>query len=428
MTEKEVLAVLGEPDDVRTKYDPNGYYPGSPHVWGYGTDGHLTFPTLGCVFFCEGGTVRNVYGGQGTPPFRRLFQEEELRGLLRLIDKAPRVWGSSFNPRTIIQIVNRLQPLGKEKALAAIDEYLRVAPRWESWPAREGLFLVLRVLFDVPEDPGYMPWMHLGLPNLQRPFDPKRLPHFPLVLLDDIPLLLIRGYELAGSPEPVEVHVDYFRKHGQIRAKPLRPSDAPLSVFRVFQTGLLRDLELQAHDLEWMVMNQFLWLMESVYRKDPDPHGSKLEFDNLAEQWQAVIDAVAKRDICWDEQKVHYTFKDGSFLPERPKKYYRRVIWQLGVEDWSVVIIERHDERCLLVHFSWLGIEPPGTQPEPRTVRVYALNERQKPLAEFQITGQALFRGITTGQSPVVKLQEGESVQMELSFGKETKVSPVYVP
>ena len=52
--------------------------------------------------------------------------------------------GYHYNPLAVIRVVNALQPLGKDKALAALDEYLRVASDFHS-PAREGVFLVLRV-------------------------------------------------------------------------------------------------------------------------------------------------------------------------------------------------------------------------------------------------------------------------------------------
>src|SRR5207248_8563832 len=94
--------------------------------------------------------VQYVYGGDGQPPDSRMFSEAELRPLLRLIDQAPAYhFGYAYDPLAVIRIVNVVQPLGEDKALAAIDEYLRVASYFHS-RGRRGVFLVLRVLFDVP--------------------------------------------------------------------------------------------------------------------------------------------------------------------------------------------------------------------------------------------------------------------------------------
>ena len=42
MTREEVEAILGKPDDVRTKYDPGGIRRAETgEIWSYGTNGHL---------------------------------------------------------------------------------------------------------------------------------------------------------------------------------------------------------------------------------------------------------------------------------------------------------------------------------------------------------------------------------------------------
>jgi len=98
---------------------------------------------------------------------------------------------------------------------------------------------VLRVLFDVPDDPGYMPHIYVGAPYPKKPEDPKSVPRFPVLLLDDVPLMLVSGYLLAGEAEHVESHVDYFRKNGRLRAKPLAPTNDPLGVYDQFERSFL---------------------------------------------------------------------------------------------------------------------------------------------------------------------------------------------
>src|SRR5262245_4248262 len=102
-----------------------------------------------------------------------MFAEEELRSILRVLDETPSYNnGSGYNPRGGIRAVNALQPLGKEKALAAVAEYLRVSPVSFDAPAVEGMFLVLRTLFEIPTPPGHMPVMHMGQPS---PIGPEYL-------------------------------------------------------------------------------------------------------------------------------------------------------------------------------------------------------------------------------------------------------------
>jgi len=128
MPQKEVRRLLGKPDDVRTQNDPGGITTfRTKEIWCYGTNGHLTFPTLGCVYIDTESKAQYVFGGGADTPDPALLSEEKLAGLLRLIDRAPQLAGYQYDPLPIIHIVNALQPLGKDKALAVIDEYLRVA-------------------------------------------------------------------------------------------------------------------------------------------------------------------------------------------------------------------------------------------------------------------------------------------------------------
>jgi hypothetical protein len=277
MPEKEVLAILGKPDDVRTEYDPGGIRTTrTKEIWCYGTNGHLTFPTLGRVYIDQNAKTQYIFGGRGKPPEAGTFKEEQLRELLRLIDRAPELQGHRFDPLPIIQIVDALQPLGKEMALAAIREYLRVASEHHS-DAREGLFVVLRVLFEIPADTGYMPRVGLGAPWPPEPkADPKAAPRFPVVLVEDVPVLLVSGYELSGVEQPVEEHVDYFNKHGQLRVKPLHPTHKPLAAYDRFVDSYLRLYCEDARSRQngkLMVINQLLRLVDSVYRRDADWYG-----------------------------------------------------------------------------------------------------------------------------------------------------------
>lgn len=125
----------------------------------------------------------------------------------------------AYNPAAVIEAVNALQPLGKEAALAEVERYLQ---QQDKGAQATGLFWVLRVLFAVPSESGFPP-LHLGQPAIPPPSEAGHLPRFPIVMVQDVPLLASRGYFLAGLPEPVEAHIAYYRLHGTLRAAPLAP-------------------------------------------------------------------------------------------------------------------------------------------------------------------------------------------------------------
>ena len=125
-----------------------------------------------------------------------------------------------YDPAHVVDAVNELQPLGKEAALERVEEFLSArGPQQPSY----GLFWVLRVLFDVPAEQGFPP-VRIGQPSVSPPSKSGPLPRFPIVIADDVPLLAVRGYSLAGLAEGVDAHVAYFREHGTLRSAPLSPS------------------------------------------------------------------------------------------------------------------------------------------------------------------------------------------------------------
>ena len=427
MTAAQVEKALGKPDDVVTPYDPGADFTRTSEVWGYGTnDGHLSFPTLGSVYM-EKGKVKYFSGAEGTPPDPQLFDEGALRALLQLIDRA-----GNNNPLDLIRIVNALQPLGKDKALAAISEYLRVASRYDDHEMiGHGVFLILRLLFEVPEDPGYMPRMMVGGPQPAEPKDPKILPRFPLVLIDDIPLNLVYGYALGGEAEPAAQHVDYFRKYGKLREHPLHPTDDPLSVMARIQNSpqWLYGSKPGTGDYEMgpkFLANQLLALVDSVYWV-PEYNGARISGEHFDRQnWERITKMFAQLHVKWDADRNIYTFSDGTTLPEFKKPVYRRQIWDLpGLGVDARLIIERIDPKY--VRMDLVHPESRGHRVEETTVRIYPPWNQKHTLAHFNIPFSA-GRDIYQVTGTYIELEPGDPIQAETVSKGKTEKSPVFTP
>lgn len=137
---------------------------------------------------------------------------------LALLKQAAERPMEDYDPDEIVAAVNFLQPRGKERALAQLEELLATLGSGDN----TGLFWVLRALFDLQTGVEFPPVM-LGQPSIPPPSDLATLPRYPIVIAQDIPLLAIRGYLLGGLPERVETHLAYFRTHGVIRSRLLNP-------------------------------------------------------------------------------------------------------------------------------------------------------------------------------------------------------------
>lgn len=138
-----------------------------------------------------------------------------------LLQRASSSAFATYHPGTVIEAVNALVLLGKDGALAAIEGFLGKQDLAKD--PHQGLFLVLRVLFEADPHPP----MLLGGSRPAPPSSPSSLPRFPIMIVDDVPVMLVASYTLRGLPEPVTTHVEYYRKHGTLRAAPLAPSAGP---------------------------------------------------------------------------------------------------------------------------------------------------------------------------------------------------------
>lgn len=444
MDDVQVRELVGPPDDVKTATDPGGITAArTVEIWRYGTNGHLTFPTLGSIHMMADNTVQYVFGGRGEPPSKSMFAEADLRELLRVLDRAPSYnSGVHYDPLAIVRAVNALHPLGKSKAVAAIAEYLRVSS-WLDDPGREGVFLVLRSLFQVPTAPGHMPTMMVGAPSPAGPKDPKVLPRFPLVLIDDVPLLLVTGYMLAGRAEPPEWHLAKFRKLGVLRAKPLRPTDDPVALADRLvgspSTPFMQRTGLEGGWTRAMIINQILTAMDTVFRLNRSNHGARFGAGkHIDRRWQAIKTGAKKRRIRWDATTQRYTFRDGTTLPVRVAKLYQREIWNLravpGARTATLVLERKATDRVRLA----LRVQMRTGQRLPHlVVRLFnASTNRQIATLELGEPGpggsSATWTGSNTGVGSMmtksVPLAAGIEVQPVLELGGNKHVGPKMRP
>jgi hypothetical protein len=432
MSASDVEALLGEPDDIRTTHDSLGgivtYR--TKAIWCYGTDGHLTTPTLGSVYLDEQDRVQFVFGvGPALP--EGLFDEDELRRLLRVLDRVPPYNAAdAFDPLRLIRAVNALQPLGKERALAVIAEYLRIATEYADC-GRKGMFLVLRLLFDIPEEAGGQPDMWVGAPCGPQPQCPADAPRYPLVLCGDIPLLAVHGYTLRGSRQDPADHLEHFREHGQLREQLLTPTDRPFSCLEepetrwpwMFPSGV-------GPDGRRLLAMQVLNLVGTVYRPVLNDWGHPAPYHG----WQGNspgypedITAISRLVVRWNPARELYTFPDGSFLPEEGPVNYRTEFWECDLPGVEVKIAVARENHCF-VSFR-LNIEVVSNRVLAQRLEVYSDQVTDRPACVMPLVGPRLtapeWGGSTSGG---VVLPLGHELCLRVMAGKDSKLSPRFRP
>jgi len=447
MTEEQVVALLGRPDDIRTERDAGGISRvNTREIWCYGTKGHLSFPTLGCVYLDRNGRTQESFGGKGQPPEQGMFTEEQLQDLLRLLDRSPPLQGDSFNPLPLIQIVNTLQPLGRQRSLAVIREYLRVSDPFSRFNgAGYGLFPVLLVLFDLPDAFPPSSFARLGMPEPSGPRDPQLIPRFPIALVDDVPLLMIAGYTLAGMATPMKTIVEVFDAHGQFRSRSLVPRNDPLSVLTdlttskqwIYAEPTLRQPDHMSFGVSEddqrersMLMEQLLRLIDSVCRLPTDVYGNRLPCGEPPEPaWRKVVAGVTALSIHWDSKQQLFVFADGTHLSTPTPKIYQREIFRLegmGYKE-AELVFERKTER-------WVDVivdqtMDAGAKLKTGTLDVFSADNTLVPLTTFRFTETRNERGGGSIYSRSIELREGAGVRARLVIdGSRTNLSPTLKP
>jgi hypothetical protein len=315
MPQAKVEALLGKPDDIWTAKDPEEYS-GSGEVWCYGTNGHLTLPTLGWIWIKDGKAANEPWSGE-TPRAAVLFEEGELRKHLRYMYRPPDIRPISDGSLRLLRVANYLIPLGKEKALALIEEASRVRTAGHFFENFLLYYLPL-VIFDLRQGGTFRP-PGLGTPTPAAPLDPNRFPRFPVAIYKDIPYVLVDWYELYGKAESLESYLKEF-KDCTMRKTLLRPPDNPYEAARTAlqdwkwyfeDVGVWKRSRL--HDAASLMLTKTALLSRTVCRTD-EMNGGRVSLD--ASRESELEKAFLAAGGHWDEKQQMYVRKDGTSVPD----------------------------------------------------------------------------------------------------------------
>ncbi len=167
------------------------------------------------------------------------------------LDDAGPLLGDAFEPKRALAAMSALMALAPEPRVAALRRY--VEQRGATPP--EGLFAVIRALVKAPDErqasepwpgvlhPGFLRPPALGAPEPPQPRDLAAWPRWPVLVVGDVPLVLVRAYALGGMPEPLSMHLDGLAR-ATWRTEPLRPE--PAAAIRARLTKLALDADAAA--------------------------------------------------------------------------------------------------------------------------------------------------------------------------------------
>lgn len=175
--------------------------------------------------------------GEVTPRYWPAIQQ-----LSRIAGTAMIPESREFDPVALVRVVNTLQAMGEDGSRAVIDEYMKLCMYDLSRAAYYGLsedrlFYVLRLLYVRRDGQPNMPEIVQGSCGIPQPSEDD--PTWPLVMENDLPFNVIAGQavNVSGYVTQIEKHLDYVKKHCQLRPKPLVPASDPLTAVTRFTSS-----------------------------------------------------------------------------------------------------------------------------------------------------------------------------------------------
>jgi hypothetical protein len=221
----------------------------------------------------------------------------------------------SWNPVMLIRAVNHLHSLGKEKAIAELWQFMKIAlrSRGERDPADidtsdcQCVFLIVRLLFDLKDSGQRFPKDYLGEPSPEKE-DESLWPAYPLAISKDVPFLVIERSSPGFGPPPNPSEDLVAAERGvKLRMRPLRPADNPISaidkLLALPQTKRLCDSE----EFRAMLRRQ-AW--QSIAHLFPAVAGD--DFSEAA--WEERKKIAAKMVIRWDVKKQNYVAEEWQLV------------------------------------------------------------------------------------------------------------------
>ncbi|MCH8274218.1 MAG: hypothetical protein IH851_05460 [Armatimonadetes bacterium] len=446
MSRDEVRALLGDPEEV-IKVRLRPYSESSSERWGYGSNGPDTFATLGWVWFDRDSKVHYADEDPGLPS-AQLPSEQTVRKVLRAVASAStEALITMASPLRTIQAVNAIVDLGRTQGLATLHEYFRVGGIQNDI----GALCIIRMIFEVPDPPGYMLLPRIGEIFPRRPFDRRAAPRYPFALVAGVPLDLHCTLAFFGGLDGAERHLEDLEGKCKFRKEPLVPTcfpwELPAALFDP-PYGTLTSCVLGS------LKGQVLRLVETVYRIDNrDMEHSPFNRTPVSRSWKRIFEDLRKLDMRWDEAKNMYTFTDGSTLPplkpfKRPPPRYEWMAWAPKILEPFAggIVLERQTSRRVStsgrVSIEFYHALRNDREVPPMSVRVYLVSRPDETLVTIEspwakhISGEERQelgfddngRSYSKKAGKDFGLAEGESVVIELTFGDKVVRSEALKP
>jgi len=220
---------------------------------------------------------------------------------LELINSASGWPSSDPNGAALIRAVNALQQLGKERALATLEEYVDLTDSSDYHSESEIVFWIIRVLFEPIRLNDRIPCPMIAVFLVDE--KSAAAPHWPLnpmAIVDDVPFMV--GHQCGGSgiPEHPSSHIEWARRHGVVRDEPLRPTNPVVAAQALQDSQPFQQLdEVSRTQATRLVRSQARAMVDTILPVAP---AEDLDDGEADRQWHALVQQVDQHEIRWNAE------------------------------------------------------------------------------------------------------------------------------
>jgi hypothetical protein len=212
---------------------------------------------------------------------------------LQLINGVPSPTGWDYDPVALIRAVNHLQAMGKDRSIKALREFLQLAKVYGPWE---------RDSADI--DTSDQQCLHLLIPLLFETVGKGRAgdTRFYISVEGDIPFHNVRFSGSSGWRESTAYLVDWAEQNCQIRPRPLKPTDDPLSAVDALYAWHAKNEELLQH------LRRQGW-RTIAHLVDPNLKAPRAIFDaafSTDKGWSELKKRAERLRIHWDGKRQEY--------------------------------------------------------------------------------------------------------------------------
>jgi hypothetical protein len=212
-----------------------------------------------------------------------------------------------YSPLLTIRAINDVVSLNPQQSRRLLDQYFKKL----GLNGKGNLYPLIRCIFDIPRQPGYLPLPKLGQWNPMPPASLKTSPRFPIALVGDIPFFISSATgALGGFPEPEAKHYIYLSTMATLRTKRLVPVDRP---WALLPRSNLPDNVNFGPDRAGM-NHDILSLVSTAYQPKNYVDGKPSRYTDNPAGWRYVVNEMERVHVHWDRSREMYVRADGSTL------------------------------------------------------------------------------------------------------------------